>query len=210
VRLHFTAQDSYPTSIAPQRTRYIIIQDRIRIALSLIKSQGRYTQLLSGPIPELIHPLTEWIRSYPIRHRSLYILSQAGSDPIRSDAGAYTPSSGIELTGSDPIPESIHPLPEWARPYPTRYRSLYIIFRCEADTTRSDPGVCILSSGMDPILSDPMQKLIHPLSEWIRSYPIRYQSLYPFFQNGSDPIRSNTGAYSYSSEMDPTLSDPIL
>jgi hypothetical protein len=62
---------------------------------------------------------------------------------------------------------------------------------------------------MYPILSDPMSKLMHPLSEWIRSYPNRYQSIYPFFRNGSDPIRSHTEAYTSSSELDPTLSDPI-
>jgi hypothetical protein len=125
--------------------------------------------------------------------------------------------------------ELIHPLPECARPYPTRYRSSCIILRCGPDPIRPDTGVCTLSSGMDPILSDQIPKLIHPLLEWIRSYPVRYQSLYPFFRNGSDPIRSHTEyrssqakpypvvssrihpdteAYTSCSGMDPILSDP--
>jgi hypothetical protein len=51
---------------------------------------------------------------------------------------------------------------------------------------------------MDPILSDPIPKLLHPLPAWIRSYPIRYWSLHPFFRNGSDPIRSDTVSVSVS------------
>jgi hypothetical protein len=131
------------------------------------------------------------------------------SDPIRSDTGAYTSFSGIDPTRSDPIPELTHPLPEWTRSYPTRYRSLYIIFRCGADPIRSDTGVCELASGMDPPLSDPIPKLRHSLPEWIRSYPFRYPSLSLLFRNGSDPVRSDTGAYTPSSGMDPVLSDPI-
>jgi hypothetical protein len=155
------------------------------------------------PIPELIHPFPEWIRTdtedltpssgmHPIRYRSLDTLSWNGSDPVRSDTRAFTPSSGMDPTRSDPIPELIHPLPEWTRPYPTRCRSLYIIFRCGADPIRSDTGACSSSIGMHPILSDPVPELLPYLSVWNRSYPIRYR-----------------GAYTSSTPTALILSDPI-
>ena len=132
-------------------------------------------------------------------------------DPILPDPIPKLPphSYGMDPTRSDFIAGLIHLLPKWTRPYPTRYRSLYIIFRCGSDPIRSEAGAYTPSTGMYPILTDPMPELIHPLSEWIRSYPIRHQSLYPFFRNGSDPNRSHTEAYTSSSETGPTLSDPI-
>jgi hypothetical protein len=165
--------------------------------------------ILSDPIPEFVHYLPECTRSYTIRCRSLSILSRNGSDPIRSDTRACTPSSGMDPTLSDPTSKLTHLLPKWARPYLTRYRSLYITLRCGSDPIRSEAGACTPSTGMYPILSDPMPKLIHPLPDWIRSYPIRDQSVYPFFRLGSDPIRSHTEACRSSSETGPTLSDPI-
>jgi hypothetical protein len=194
------------------RSLYILFRNRpdtIRPVTGAYTLSSGVEPILSDPIPEFAHYLPEWIRSYPIRCRSLYILSRNGSDPIRSDTRAYTPSSRMDPTRSDPIPERIHLLPKWTRPYPTRYRSLYIIFRCGSDPIRSEAGAYTPSTGMYPILTDPMPELIHPLSEWIRSYPIRHQSLYPFFRNGSDPNRSHTEAYTSSSETGPTLSDPI-
>jgi hypothetical protein len=115
----------------------------------------------------------------------------------------------MDPTLSDPIPELTHYLPVRIRSYPIRSRSLYIFYRNVSDPIRSDTGVCASSTWMDPILSDPVPKLIPYTPERIPSYPIRYQSLYPFFRNGSDPIRSHIEAYTSSSEMDPTLSDPI-
>ena len=161
--------------------------------------------ILSDPMPELVHPLPEWIRSHPIRHRSLCALSRNGPGSIRSDTGAYTSSPGMDPTLSDPIPELIHPRPEWARPYPTRYRSVYLIFKCGADPIRSDTGVCALSSGMEPNLSDPIPMLVHHLPEWIRSDPIRHQSLYFFLRNGSDPIPERNGVHRSQAIQGPTL-----
>jgi hypothetical protein len=83
----------------------------------------------------------------------------------------------MDPTRSAPIPELIHPLPEWTRPHPTRYRGLYIIFRCGTDHTRAHAGACTSSTGMNPIISGPVPELKH------------------HFQSGTDPIRSDTGAY---------------
>jgi hypothetical protein len=164
---------------------------------------------LSDPLPELIHYLPLWSRSYPIRSLSLYIICRNGPDPIRSDAEACTSSPGMDPILSDLIPELIPLLPEWIRPEPIPYWSLFISFRNGHDPIRPYTGAYTLSSGSDPILSDPMPKLVHLLPGCVRSYPIRYQSLYPFFRNGSDPTRSHTEAYTSSSEEGPTLSDPI-
>ena len=98
---------------------------------------------LSDPMPKLIHPLPEWIRSYPIRYQS------------------FTPSSGMDPTRSDPIPKLTHLLPKRARPYPTLYRSFYLIFRCGFDPIRSEAGAYTYSTGVYPILSDAIPKLIH-------------------------------------------------
>jgi hypothetical protein len=130
--------------------------------------------ILSDPMQKLIHPLSEWIRSYPIRYQSLY--------PF---------------------------LPEWIRPDPIQYRSLCIFFRNGPDPIRPDTVAYALSSGADPILSDPKPDLIHLLPACIRSYPIRCRSLYILCRNGSDPSRLDTRAYTPSSGMDPTRSDPI-
>ncbi len=127
-----------------------------------------------------------------------------GSDPIRSDTEAYTPSSGMDPTRSDPIPKLMHPLPAWIRPYPIRYRSLYSLFRNGSGPIRSDTGAYPSSTGMNPILSDPVPELIHCLSVWNRSYPIRYRSLDIPYPKSSDPIRPDTGAYTSLSGMDPT------
>jgi hypothetical protein len=150
-----------------------------------------------------------------------------GSDPIRSDTEAYTPSSGMDPTRLDPIPKLTHPLPAWIRSYPIRYqsfrpirpewirpvpisyRSLHIFFRNGPDPVRPDPGAYTLSSGADPILSDPKPELIHLLPECMRSYPIRYRSLHIIFWKGPDHVRSDTEAYTPSSGRDPILSDPI-
>jgi hypothetical protein len=145
--------------------------------------------ILSDPIPEFVHYLPEWTRSYPIRCRSVYILSRNGSDPIRSDTRAYTPSSGMNPARTDPIPQLTHLLPKRARPYPTLYRSLHIIFRCGSDPIRSDAEACTPSAGLCPVLSDPIPELIPLLPEWIRPDPIPYRSLHVFFRRGPDPIR---------------------
>jgi hypothetical protein len=179
---------------------------------------------LSDPVPELIHYLSVWNRSYPIPYRSLDIPYPKSSDPSRPDTGAYTSLSGINPTRyrrfgnlfrngsdplrsdteaytsspdmdpilSDPIPELIPLTPEWIRPDPIRYRSLYILYWDESDPIRSGTGACTVSFGVEPILSDTTPELLHPLPAWIRSYPIRYRSLHPFFRNGSDSIRSDT------------------
>jgi hypothetical protein len=57
--------------------------------------------------------------------------------PIRPDAKAYFLSSGMDPTRSDPMSEIVHPLPEWTRPYPTRYRTLCILHQDESDILRS-------------------------------------------------------------------------
>jgi hypothetical protein len=146
---------------------------------------------LSDPIPELIHRRTEWIRPDPIRYRSLCILFRNGSDPIRSDTGAYTSSPGMGPTLSDQIPELIQCIMICNRAHPIRYRCLCISFRNGSAPIRSDTEVVAFFAGMDPILYDPKPKL----------------SL--FLRNGSDPIRSGTKAYISSSELNPTRSDPI-
>jgi hypothetical protein len=144
--------------------------------------------ILSDPIPELIHPFPEW---------------------IRSDTEDLAPSSGVDPILSDPIPKLIHPLPEWVRSFPVRYRSLYPFFRNGSDPIRSDTRAYASSSGMDPILSDPIPELIPYIPVWNRSYPIRYRSLYILYRDESDPIRSGTGAYALSSGVEPILSAPI-
>jgi hypothetical protein len=179
------------------------------------------------PIPKLTHPLPNWTRPYPTRYRSFYIIFRCGSDPIRSEAGAYNllpecirsypircrslyilpgmdpilsdpipkfmpHSSGMDPTRPDPIPKLTHLLPKWTRPYPTRYRGLYIIFRCGSEPIRSEAGAYTCFTRMYPILSDPMPKLTQPLSEGTRSCPIRHRSLYTLSRNGSDPDRSDT------------------
>jgi hypothetical protein len=186
--------------------------------------------ILSDPIPKLIHPLPAWVRSHPIRYQSLHPFVRNGSDPIRSDVGANTSSSGMCPTLPDLIPELMHYLTVWTRSYPTRCWSLYIIFRNGSDPIRSYTEAYTSSPGMDPVLSDHIPnndpakpsriqsypavsilipKLIHHVPAWIRSYPIRHRSLYAFFRNGSDPTRSDTEAYTSSPGMDPILSDPI-
>jgi hypothetical protein len=132
----------------------------------------------------------------PIRYRRCCTLFRSGSDHIRPDAVAYTsfpgmgpilsglipelapPSSGMDPIRPDPIPELMRPLPEWTRSYQTRYRRSYLIFRCGTDPIRSDTGACTSSTGMNPILSGPVPELVHYLSVWSRSYPIRHKSLY--------------------------------
>jgi hypothetical protein len=161
----------------------------------------------SDPIQKMLHPLPEWIRSYPTRCRSLYILSRNGSDPFRTDTGACTPffrngsdptrsdtgayasSSGMDPILSDPIPEIIPYIPVWNRSDPIRYRSLYILYRDESDPIRSGTGACALSFGVEPILSDPAQELVHPLPPTALILSARYRSLYIPFRNGSDPIQ---------------------
>jgi hypothetical protein len=124
-------------------------------------------------------------------YRSSYPFFRNRSDPIRSGTGAYTSPSGM-----DPI-------------YQTRYRSLYIIIQHGTDPIRLDTEACTSFPGVDPARSDPMPKLEPILPEWIRPDPIRYRSSYILFRNGSDPVRSDTGAYTSFSGMDPTLSEPI-
>ena len=143
---------------------------------------------LSDPIPELIHYLPVWNRSYPIRSLSLYTIFRNGPDPIRSDAEAYTSSPGMDPILSDPKPEHTPLLPAWIRPDPSPYRSLHIFFRIGPDPIRPHTGAYTLSSGADSILSDPKPELIHILPECIRSYPMRYRSLY--IASGSHRARS--------------------
>ena len=61
---------------------------------------------------------------------------------------------------------------------------------------------------MDPNLYVPVPQIIHVYPEWIRFYPTRYRSLYISIRCGTDPIRSDTEAYTSSPGMDPILSDP--
>jgi hypothetical protein len=170
----------------------------------------------TDPIPQLTHLLPKRARPYPTLYRSLHIILRCGSDPIRSEAGAYTPSAGLCPILSDPIPELIPPssgmnpnrtdpipqlthlLPKRARPYPTLYRSLYIIFRCGSDPIRSDAGADTSSTGLYPILSDPIPKLIHrirvalsPIKSQRRSVRLRCDSidlLYDFYITTNDPL----------------------
>jgi hypothetical protein len=160
-------------------------------------------------------------------YRSLYPFSQNGSDPIRSQTEAYTYSSEMDPTLSDPMPELIHHLPVRIRHYLIRSRSLYIFYQTVSDPIRSDTEACASSPGMDPILSDPIPKLpphssgmdptrsdlipklTHLLPEWTRPCPTRYRSLYIIFRCGSDPIRSEAGAYTSFTRMYPILPHPI-
>ena len=160
---------SYP---ARYRSLYIIFRggaDPIRSDAGVGASSPGMDPILSGNAPKPMHPLPEWTGFYPIRYRSLYIFSRNGSDPIRPDTGAYTSSSGMGPTLSDPIPERIPYLQVWNRSYPIRYRSLCIIFWHGAEPIRSDTDACTSSTGMDPIRSDPTSELILFLTEWIRS-----------------------------------------
>jgi hypothetical protein len=133
-------------------------------------------------MPELIHPFPEW---------------------IRSDTEDLTASSGMDPILSGPTPKLLHPPPACIRPSPVRYRSLYPFFRNGSDPIRSDTGACTSSTGMTPILSDPIPELIHYCSVWNRSCPIRHQSFYILYPNSFDPIRPDTGAYASLSGMEP-------
>jgi hypothetical protein len=144
--------------------------------------------ILSDPIPKLLHPLPAWIRTYRIRHRSLYPFFWNGSDHIRSDTGARASSTGMNPILSDPVPELIPYLAVWNRSDPIRHQSLYILYPNSSDPLRPDTGAYTSLSGMDPIRSS------------------RFGNL---FRNGSDPIRSDTEASTSSPGMDPILSDPI-
>jgi hypothetical protein len=143
---------------------------------------------LPDPIPELIQYRPLRNRSDPIRYRSWYTIFRNGPDPIRSGTEAYTSSPGMDPILSVPVPELIPLLPEWIRPDPIRYLSLHIFFRNGPDPIRPDTGAYTLSSGADPILSDPKPELIHLLPECIRSHPIRYRSLCILYLDGSDII----------------------
>jgi hypothetical protein len=145
--------------------------------------------VLSVPVPELARFPTEWSRSYPIRYRSLYPLFRNGSDTNRADAGAYTSSSGMDPTLSDPIPELRHDLPVWHRSYPIRYWSLCTLYWDEADPICSGTGAYTLSFGVEPIRSDPIPELIHHIPQHLGPYPTRHWSLCIPFRNGSDPIQ---------------------
>jgi hypothetical protein len=211
------------------RSLYIIYRDEsdpIRPGTGAYALSFSVEPILSDPIPKLIHPLPEWIRSYPVRCRSLdpllpewirpdplrcrslCILFRNVPDPIRPDTGAHTLSYGVGKILSDPIPESVHYLPEWIRSYPIRYRSLHILSRNGSGPIRSDTRAYAHASGMDPTRSDHIPKLTHILPEWTRPYPTRYRSLYIIFKCGTDPIRSDTVCCTLSSGRDPTLSDP--
>jgi hypothetical protein len=137
--------------------------------------------ILSDPMPKLIHPLPEWIRSYPIRNPSIHPCFRHGSDLIRSHTEAYTSSSELDPTLSDPIPELIHYLPVQIRSYPIRSLSLYTSHRNVSDPIRSDAEAYTPSHGMNPILFDPMPWHRPLLPEWIRPDPLRYKSLYILF-----------------------------
>jgi hypothetical protein len=132
-------------------------------------------------------------------------------DPIISDPipKLMPHSSEMDPSRSDPIPKLTHLLPEWARPYPTRYLSLYIISRCGSDPIRSEAGAYTSVARMYPILSDPIPEFVHYLSEGTRSCPIRYRSFCTLFRKGSDPIRYYTGLQTPYSGTGPTRSAPI-
>jgi hypothetical protein len=134
-----------------------------------------------------MHPLPEWTRSCPTRYQSSYLIFLCGTDPIRSDTGACTSSTGMNPILSGPVQELVHYLPVWNRSYPLRYRSLYTLFRNGPDPIRPDTGAYTLSSGVEPILSDPIPEFVPYLPEGTRSVPIRYRSLYTLSRNGSDP-----------------------
>ena len=85
---------------------------------------------------------------------------------------------------------------------------------------RSDAGACASFTGVNPIRTGPIPKLIHPSPEWIGPYPIRYRSLYIHYTSSSDPIQPDTVAYTSLYGMDPircgrvdtlcrNVSDPI-
>jgi hypothetical protein len=135
----------------------------------------------------------------PIRYRRFGTLFRSGSDPIRSDTEAYTSSPGMGPILSGPIPELIPLLPEWIRPDPIRYQSICILFRNGPDLVRPDTRAHTLYSCVEPILSDQIPELVHPLPKWTRPYPTRYRSLYTIFRCGTDPIRSDTGVCTLSS-----------
>jgi hypothetical protein len=143
--------------------------------------------ILSDPTPKLIHPLPTWIRSYPIRYRSLYPLLRNGSGPTRSDTGAYTSSTGMNPILSDPVPELVQYRSVWNRSYPIQHRSFYILCPNSSDPIRPDTGAYTSLYGRDPI---------------------RYRRFDNPFRNGSDPLRSDTEASTSSPGMDPNLSDP--
>jgi hypothetical protein len=98
--------------------------------------------ILSDPVPELIHYLSVWNQSYPIRYRSLDIPYPKSFDPIRPDTGDYA-----SLSGTDPI----------------LYRRVGNLFRNGSDPLRPDTEASTSSPGMYPILSDPIPELIHHL-----------------------------------------------
>jgi hypothetical protein len=126
-------------------------------------------------------------------------------------------------TRADPIPELIHFIPEWTRPYPARYRSLYIILKFGTDPIRSDTGACGSSTGMNPILPDPVPEPTHYDSVCNRSFPIRYRSLFILYPTAlilSAPIpelrhplpvwiRSDAKDVTPSSGINQILFDPI-
>jgi hypothetical protein len=143
--------------------------------------------ILSDPVPELIHYLSVWNQSYPIRYRSLDIPYPKSFDPIRPDTGDYA-----SLSGTDPI----------------LYRRVGNLFRNGSDPLRPDTEASTSSPGMYPILSDPIPELIPLLPERIRSDPIRYRSLSIIYRDESDPIRSGTGACTLSFGVEPIQSDP--
>jgi hypothetical protein len=151
-------------------------------------------------MPGLTPLLPEWIWPDPIRYRRLHISFRNGSDSIPPDTGVYTLLYSMEPIISDPIPKLLHPLPEWIRSYPIRYRSVSPFFRNGSDPMRSDTGAYTPSSGMDPTLPGPIPELIHYLPMWNRSHPIRYPSLCISFRNGPDPIRPDTELIFYVPE----------
>jgi hypothetical protein len=144
--------------------------------------------ILSDPIPKLLHPLPAWIRSCPIRYRSLHPFFRNRSDPIRSDTGAYPSYAGINPILSDPVPELVHYMSVCNRSYPIRHRSLYILLSNSPDPFRPNTGDYASLYGRDPIL---------------------YRRFGNLFRNGSDPLRSDTEDSTSSHGMDPILSDPI-
>jgi hypothetical protein len=162
--------------------------DPIRSDTGAYPSYAGINPILSDPVPELVHYISVCNRSYPIRHRSLYILHSNSSDPFRPNTGDYA-----SLYGRDPI----------------LYRRFGNLCRNGSDPLRSDTEASTSSHGMDPILSDPIPELIPLLPEWIRPDPIRYRSLSILYRDESDHIRSGSGAYTLSCGVEPILSDPI-
>jgi hypothetical protein len=176
---------SYPIRY---RSLFIIcrcVTDPIRSGTGAYTSSSPTALILSDPIPEIMHPSTEGIRSY-----TEDLATFSGMDPILSD----------------PTPKILHPLTAWIRSYPIRSRSFYILSRHGSDPIRPDIGAYPSSTGMNPIISDPVPELIPYLAVWNRSDPIRHQSLYILYPNSSDPLRPDTGAYTSLSGMDPIRS----